>query len=438
MVKRLGLDLWERAKTTVLGGNGLLSKRPERYSPKKWPTYFQKAKGTTVWSLDGDCYEDMAQMGLGTAILGYANDELDELVKEAISNGINCTLNAPEEQYLAQKLLSFNDNAYGKVKFARSGGEALSQAIRIARSSSHSSKVAFSGYHGWHDWYLAANLGQDNLSDHLLPGLQPLGVPKELDGTSIPFKYNDPDAVYALMENHSDVGVICVEGARYEYPSKDFIMAINDFKKHSGAILISDEITSGWRLGLGGVFRTLGGLPDMEVYAKALGGGYAISAVVGKDDVMEASQASFMSSTMWTERVGFVAALGTLKILERDQVAKHLNDVGEHIGEIWRSQAEKVGLKIQITDFKPLITFKFCHEQLNDVLVTLFCEMMLDRGYLASTSVYISAAHKIEMLDEYSFHVGEVFYELAKMLDSKKIKSKLDIHVRSDAFGRLT
>ena len=203
--KNKGLKLWEQARQKIPGGNGLLSKRPERYVPGQWPTYFSKAKECTIWDLDGNSYIDMAQMGIGSCILGYCNDEIDDYVKSVIDRGINTTLNSTEEIEFAHKLIDVDDFA-DSVKFARTGGEAMSIAVRIARASSKKEKIAFSGYHGWSDWYLATNLGsKNNLDDHLLPGLSPLGVPEGLKSTVVPFKYNDSEDLYNVFEKHKSL-----------------------------------------------------------------------------------------------------------------------------------------------------------------------------------------------------------------------------------------
>ena len=217
MDKRMnaGIKLWERAEKCIPGGNGLLSKRPSRYAPDIWPTYFERALGVEIWDLDGRRYIDMAQMGIGAAILGYANPEVNKAVSECIHKGVSTTLNAPEEVYLAEKLLELNPFA-GGVKFARTGGEAMAMAVRIARAFTGRDKVAFSGYHGWCDWYLATNLGDENkLKEHLLPGLDPKGVPVGLKSTALPFRYNDVEDLMRLAETE-DFGVMVLEGARYD------------------------------------------------------------------------------------------------------------------------------------------------------------------------------------------------------------------------------
>ncbi|MDH3975338.1 MAG: aminotransferase class III-fold pyridoxal phosphate-dependent enzyme [Deltaproteobacteria bacterium] len=433
-----GQQLWNKAVNVIPGGNGLLSKRPDRYAPDIWPTYFSKAKGVNIWDLDGNRYIDMSYMGIGTAILGYSDNDVDNAVKLAIDEGVNTTLNAPEEFYLAEKLLELNPFA-GSVKFARSGAEAMTIAIRIARAYTGKCKVAFSGYHGWSDWYLAANLaGIDNLEGHLLPGLPPKGVPNELINTSMPFEYNNINELKALIMKNPDVGVIVIEGARHNLPSLEFLNEIALIASEKNIVVIVDEITSGWRITDGGVYKTTGFVPDIVVYGKALGNGFAISATVGKKTIMDVAQDTFISSTFWTERVGFVAALATIQKTTENKVWNHLIDIGTKIGKGWKILAEKHNIRIEISEFKPLITMKFKYGEQNASIETLFTQEMLKRGYLATTSVYASYAHTVEIIEEYLANVSKVFEIISQAIHNDTVSKMLETRIKEGGFKRLT
>ena len=432
-----GQALWKKAIEVIPGGNGLLSKRPERYVPGLWPTYFSKAKGIKIWDLDGNEFIDMAQMGIGAAILGYGNSEVDNAVKKAIDKGISTTLNPPEEVKLAEKLLSHNSFA-GSVRFARTGGEAMAISVRISRAYSKKDKIAFSGYHGWCDWYLATNLGnENNLEDHLLPGLSPLGIPDGLKGSAIPFKYNDVNDFQRVVNENPDLGTIVMEGARYDYPTKEFLDEIQKTAQQKGILIVLDEITSGWRITDGGVYKTNGLKPDIVVYGKGIGNGYAISAILGNKEVMDIAQDTFISSTFWTEKVGFVAALNTIEIIVREKVWEHLEYIGNCIGSGWTRLAQKHNIKISVTDFKPLITMKFDYGENNLIIETLFIQEMLKRGYLASTSVYVSFAHTEKDIEDYLYHVDKVFGIIMNSLKNGKIQESLDSKTREQGFKRL-
>ena len=310
-----GQNLWKRAKKVIPGGNMLLSKRPELFLPDKWPSYFSKAKGCRVWDLDGNEFVDMSIMGIGTNILGYGHPEVDKAVRENIEKGNMSTLNCPEEIFLAEKLIELHNWA-DMVRFARSGGEANAISIRIARAASGKDKIAFCGYHGWHDWYLSANLSEkEGLENHLLPGLEPNGVPRNLEGTVIPFRYNHLEELEKICSEH-DLAAVKMEVERNSPPHKGFLEGVRKLCDKKNIILIFDECTSGFRETFGGLHKKYNVRPDLAVFGKAIGNGYAITAVIGRREVMEHAQSTFVSSTFWTERIGFSAAIACLAEME--------------------------------------------------------------------------------------------------------------------------
>ncbi|MDC0964752.1 aminotransferase class III-fold pyridoxal phosphate-dependent enzyme, partial [Candidatus Pseudothioglobus singularis] len=351
-----GQKLWTRAKRVIPGGNMLLSKRSEMFLPNQWPSYFQKAKGCKIWDLDGREYVDMSIMGIGTNILGYGNDEVDEAVLETVKNGNMSTFNCPEEVYLAEKLVELHPWA-DMARLARTGGEANAVAIRIARASSGKDKVAICGYHGWHDWYLSANLGDvNNLSGHLLPGLQPNGVPKDLKGSVIPFNYNCINELEDIVKNH-DIGSIKMEVARNSEPQNDFLLKVRKIANDNNIILIFDECTSGFRQSNGGLHKIYNVEPDMAIFGKALGNGYAITAVIGKKEIMDVAQSTFISSTFWTERIGPTAALKTLELMNKSKSWELITKIGKDIGSHWQKLGKKYQLKILVRGLPSMIGF---------------------------------------------------------------------------------
>jgi len=432
-----GISLWEKAKTVIPGGNCLLSKRPERYAPDIWPTYYSRAKGIEIWDLEGNKFIDMAQMGIGTAILGYSHPAVDDAVKSIIDRGINTTLNCPEEVYLAEKLLSI-DTFAGGVKFARTGGEAMSIAVRIARAYTGKDDIAFSGYHGWSDWYLASNLSSsDSLKDHLLPGLDPVGVPKNLKGTAIPFKYNNCEDLKNQIKD-KEIAAIVIEGARYDLANQDFLKEIKKSCEEKNCLLIIDEISSGWRACLGGIYHTYEEVvPDIVVYGKAMGNGYPISAIVGKKSVMESAQDTFVSSTFWTERMGFVAALATINELEQKNVPDHINYIGKYIGDMWKKVFSEFEIDAKVTEYAPLITFKLNYIK-NAEILTFITQEMLKKGYLSAPSIYVSASHTKDAVDEYIKNFRDVIKSLSEHLSDDTLFKKLETRVKEEGFARLT
>lgn len=409
-----GPALYQRAKNRIPGGTQLLSKRPEMFLPDQWPAYFSRAKGVEVVDLDGRRFIDMSQMAIGACVLGYGDPDVDDAVKNAVEAGVACTLNAPEEVQLADLLCEIHPWAE-MVRYARSGGESMSVATRIARAHTRKDRIAFCGYHGWTDWYLAANLGEQNsLDGHLLPGLQPAGVPRGLKGTAIPFHYNRLDQLEAIVAEHGDdLAAIVMEPQRDTPPEAGFLEGVRAIASRIGAVLVFDEITSAFRQNSGGIHLLLGVEPDIAVFAKALGNGYAMAAIIGRRGVMEAAQGSFISSTNWTERIGPAAALAMIRKHRAHQVGSHLNKVGTLMLEGWEALGKKWGLQVHVSGLPSMPHFAIVHED-ELALMTLFTKAMLDEGYLATGALKMSFAHTEEIVERYFEAADRAFGILAK------------------------
>lgn len=432
-----GYGLFSRACKLIPGGTQLLSKRPSLFLPEQWPSFFSRASGVEITDLEGRTYVDMSMMGIGACVLGYADREVDDAVKSTIERGVASTLNAPEEVELAELLLELHPWA-NMVRYARSGGEAMAIAVRIARAYTRRDKVAFCGYHGWSDWYLAANLSEhDALGDYLLTGLEPLGVPRGLLGTALPFHYNRIDQLQEIAAaNRGELAAIVMEPQRGSKPEPGFLEEVRDIATESGAVLIFDEITTGFRMTDGGIHLMLNMNPDIAVFAKAMANGYAMAAVIGVESVMQAVQSTFISSTNWTERVGPAAAIATIRKYRRERVSSHLIKIGEQVVEGWQNAATRTGLKLHTSGLPSLCHFTFGHEQ-ELVLSTLFTQIMLERGYLAYNQFKPSFAHTKEHVDNYLRVAEEAFAVLAEGLRNGNLASKLKGPVAQRGFYRL-
>jgi glutamate-1-semialdehyde 2,1-aminomutase len=431
----VGQKLWKRAIRVIPGGNMLLSKRVEMLLPERWPAYYSKAQGCRIWDLEGYEYLDMALMGVGTNILGYGHPEVDDAVRQTIAAGNMSTLNCPEEVYLAERLLQLHPWAR-MVRLARTGGEANAMAIRIARAASGRDKVAICGYHGWHDWYLAANLGdEESLAEHLLPGLKPSGVPRCLRGSVLPFHYNNFAQLEALVSDH-EVGVIKMEVSRNSAPAEGFLQKVRQLATDKNIVLIFDECTSGFRQTFGGLHKLFGVEPDMAIFGKALGNGYAITAVIGKQDVMDAAQNTFISSTFWTERIGPTAALKTLEVMEREKSWARITETGRAIGARWQALAKKYELPLQLSGLPALIGFTL---PVTDMLKykTLITQEMLKKGILATNEIYVCIDHGPATLDRYFEALDPLFALIQQCEAGRSVDDLLEVPVCSERFKRL-
>jgi len=438
MKRQSGQELYRKAKLLIPGGTQLLSKRPEMFLPDYWPAYYSRAKGATVWDLDGRKYIDTTIMGVGACILGYADPDVNAAVGRAVRQGSMCTLNCPEEVELAELLCEIHPWAQ-MVRYARCGGEAMSIAARIARSSTGRDVIAFCGYHGWHDWYLSANLADDkNLDGQLLPGLQPSGVPRALNGTIIPFEYGRRDQLEAIVrEKGSQLAAIIMEPGRSAEPDKEFLQFVQKTAQKQKAVLVFDEVTSGWRTVVGGIHLNYGIHPDMAVFAKGMSNGYPMAAVIGTRDVMSAAQNTFISSTYWTERIGPTAALATIKKMRKRHVPQHLIRIGKMVQEGWKKASDHHQLPITITGIYPLSYLSFTGED-SLVIKTLFNQWMLESGYLASTSFYASYAHTPALVTKYLSAVERVFEKIAQAKKLGDLQKQLKGPIVHSGFRRLT
>ncbi len=436
---------YSRAKQIIPGGTQLLSKRPEMYAPGRWPAYFAEARGCEVIDLDGRRFCDMTTSGIGTCLLGYADPDVKAAVIRRVELGSMCTLNSAEEVGLAELLIALHPWAE-QVRYCRTGGESMAVAVRIARACTGRDRLAFCGYHGWSDWYLASNLtdpfdknarGTDRLSGHLLPGLEPAGVPLGLAGTTIPFTYNDIDQVRQIVQRDGkQLAAIVMEPTRSTDPQPGFLESIRELCDQCGAVLIFDEITTGWRMHHGGVHLRYGVDPDIAVFAKAIGNGHPLGAIIGRSRVMEAAQRSFISSTYWTEGVGVVAALAAIRKMGTCDIPAHVT----RIGQLFRNGCCELGRRydvpIAVTGHAALLHIGFEHAEAIE-LGTLLTTRMLDHGFLTGSGFYPSLTHTERHVQAYLAAADSVFAELSEAIRSGDIGKKLDGPVRHQGFKRL-
>lgn len=414
------MQQWKAAKQIISGGTGLLSKRAEQFN-EDWPTFFSKSSGCEVWDLNGKKYIDCAG-GIGAVLLGYADEEVTASVTRRLALGTYSSLVNPQEMELAEKLLVLHPWA-GKIRYARTGGEAMTVAVRIARAASGKSGIAFCGYHGWHDWYLAANLGEGNALDgHLLPGLEPKGVPRELAGTAVPFKYNDFASFENAIEKLADnFGVVVMESMRSQFPEDNFLQKIKDKCAQKGAVLVVDEITSGLRYGFPGALSRYDITPDVVVYAKAMGNGIPFAAVIGREDIMTAADASFISSSYWTDGIGTAAALAVLEKVQRENVFESVWQKGEQLQQQLKAVAAKFPLAAMVVGgmaASPTFTFTSPHAS---AAKKAFISRMLQKGFLVSGIFYLMQAHKEEHVRSFTTAFEETLQSISTDIESGRL-----------------
>lgn len=442
-----GPALWAEAKTRISCGTGLLSKRAHLFDPQTWPSYFSRAKGADIWDLDGRRYTDFTG-GVGAILLGHADEEVNAAVKRRVNLGSYATLASPEEVALADELLALHPWA-AKVRYARGGGEALGLAVRIARAATGRSGIAFCGYHGWSDWYLAANLADDSALDgHLLPGLQPLGVPRELAGTSVPFRYNNLESLRAALERLSGrLAAVVMEPMRGEMPRDSFLHRAIESCQAAGAVFVLDEVTSGWRFGFPGAASVLGIEPDIAVYAKAMSNGYPAGAIIGKAAVMDAANDSFISSSCWTDGVGTAASLRCIRKMRRQGVQPHVWAIGGHLQAGLCELAARfpqIGMRTGGMPCAPSISFAPNPEgggaqpaSLASAAKILMVRAMLRRGYLMSSQLYVMWPHTEQKVRAMLAALDESLEEVSRLHRENRLIAEAGPLPASGGFARL-
>ena len=437
MKKNLGSKLYKLAKKIIPGGTQLLSKRPEMFHTKVWPSYYTKCKGIKVWDMNNVCYKDFSIMSVGQCPLGYANTAINKKIISAITNGSTSTLNSYEEVELAKKLCEMHPGMK-MARFSKTGGEANTIAIRIARAYNNRSKIIASGYFGWHDWYMSANLNnKKNLNKLLLKGLSPIGVPKELTGTTLALNYGDIDKLREYFKkNKNQIAALIVEVQKNKKPNLKFLKEAKKLCKKNNSILIFDEISSGFRINLGGIYLKYNLKPDMVTLGKALGNGYPISAVIGKEDVMQSAQKTFISSSYWTDRIGYVAAIATIKELKEKKVHKYLINIGKYFKKEFNKIIKDLNLKISIDGIISVPRINFHYGKDSQAIKTVFTQKMLKKKFLASNLIYLTNSHSKRDIDEYMKNVKKIFSEMKK-IGIEKFKLSLDGKISHTGFERL-
>ncbi len=432
-------ELYREALEIIPGGTQLISRRPELYAPGLTPPYVSHAKGSRFWDLDGNEYVDL-MMCVGAAILGYADDAVDSAVIEQIRRGTAYSVSHPLEYELAKELIGAIPCAE-MVRYCKGGGEANTIAVRIARAYTGREKVLFCGYHGWHDWYLAANLeSNDVLDTHLLPGIKPHGVPGGLAGTALPFAYNDLDSLKQQLErNRGAVACIILEASRgASLPAPGFLEGVRALATEHGAVLIFDEVVTGFRLALGGAQEYFGVQPDLATYAKAISNGYAMGAVVGRRDVMALVGEMFVSSTYWSDAVGLAASLATIRELRAREAIDHIVAAGTRFQQQFNALCAAYELPLEAAGLPQQIAIRVTagDATLKRRIKDYYVQLMTLRGFFASFGVNLSYAHGDQELELLRAAWQEVFPLLRQALTANDWEARLTVGRSVDAFHR--
>ena len=436
-LKLKGYELFKYAKTIIPGGSQLFGKRSELYAPGLWPSYYKKAKGCEVTDLDNKKYFDFTMVGTGTSVLGYSNDKVNSAVKKALETGSISTLNNEEEIILAEILLELHPGM-GMVRYARSGGEILNIAIRVARAYTGREKVAICGYHGWHDWYMSANLkNQNNLNNHLLPKIGSAGVPKSMRGLTVPFEFNNIKNLEKVLKKDSKgFAAVILEPFRDNGPKNRYLEQVKSIAKKYGAVLIFDEVTSGFRETLGGMYTKTKTIPDMVTFGKAISNGIPMSVLLGRKKIMKSFTSAFISSTYWGDKTGPAAAIATINFMKKNQVGTKIKKTGNELKKILINAAKKSNLEIVISGRPSLLSYRLNVPNW-PLALTFIIITMLKKGILSNDRIYANYCHTAKAKKKFKIAINETFDELSKKINNRTLKKAVPLGVKKMGFNKV-
>ncbi len=386
-------EMFEQASTLVPGGV-LGARKPTDFINGEYPIFLETGEGCRLTDVDGNEFVDFL-CGYGPIILGYREKEVDEAVYEQIKNkGFCFTLTQKYQNILAQKIKELVPCSEMSI-FLKTGSDATSASIRIARAHTKKLKVMRCGYHGWHDWCVE------------MKG----GIPEKFFEDVFEFQYNNLDQLKALMAEHGDNTAAIImtpfghpNHQKMQIPAPGFLEGVREIADQYGAVLIYDEIRTGFRLSMGGAQKLYGVTPDLCVLGKAIANGYPISVVTGKEEIMMASAHKlFISSTFFPNSDAFIAALKTIEILERDSVLENIWEKGEQFMKQIQALIDKHDVGAELTGIAPMfyITFKKDDTGAYKGKRTDFYTQLIRKGFFFTPfhHAYISYRHTQKDLD---------------------------------------
>lgn len=403
-------ELWDNALELMPRGTQTMSKCPDQFVDGVYPKFAESASGAYLNTIDGKKYLDF-MCGLGPIILGYNDDLTNKAVQDQLEKGIIFSLPTVLEQELAKLLIDVIPCAE-QVRFAKNGTDVDLAAVRIARSYTKREHIAKCGYHGWGDWHAVS--------------LRDYGVPRGLKNIVHDFEYNNLESLESVLKEHECAGVI-MEAQALTAPNPGFLEGVRDLCTKYGALLIFDEVVTGFRWSLGGAQEYYGVTPDLACFGKAMANGMPISAIVGKKEYMQELNHAFFSMTFGGECLSLAASISTIKQLKKKDY-KHIWHLGDMFSEGIYKMAKKHGLSVNFAGSGPRHNLTFSSDYENPSLMKdVFYQEMCKQGVLFSNVLYISFAHKeediqktVEAADNAFRFVKENIKNLACVLEGKE------------------
>lgn len=407
----------ERAERTIPLASQTFSKSRVQYPPGAAPNFVTCGDGGRVWDLDGNEYIDLVN-GLLCVLLGYRDPDVDKAVRDQLNRGVSFSMATPLEAELAERLVDMIPCAQ-QVRFAKNGSDATSGAIRIARAATNREQVISCGYHGWHDWYIGSTT-------------RAKGVPEAVRNLTHKVPYNDLGAVEAVLTANPDqIACLIMEPANAVAPQEGYLDALKDLLHRHGALLVFDEIITGFRFARGGAQELFGTSPDLACFGKGMANGFPISATVGRADLMSEFEHVFVSGTFGGEAVSLAAAIATLKKLDREPVVEAIWEKGRWLADAAREAIAEAGLTdtISLAGFDPWRLISIRDHDTADMMTikTFYIVEMAKRGILTLGSHNMSYAQTEADLAQAASAYREVMPLLAAHLETGRLAEALPV-----------
>lgn len=430
MRRKLNLDKSERyfhqAKKLIPSCTQTFSKGYTQFPFGASPVFLEKGAGSHVWDVDGNEYIDYA-MALGPVILGYAYPAVDRAIADQLGSGITYSLPHRLEFELAEILTEIIPCAE-MVRYAKNGSDATTGAVRVARAYTGKDKIACCGYHGWHDWYIGTTTRRK-------------GIPEAVQSLTLTFEYNNIKSLRKLFDLHrGEIAAVIMEPVGVVEPEKGFLENVKNLTHDNGALLIFDEIVTGFRLALGGAQEYFGVVPDLACFGKGMANGMPLSAVVGNKKIMEEFDEIFFSFTFGGEALSLAAAVATIQEIKRKPVIDHLWTMGRRLRDGYNTLAKNHALE-NITECvglppRTVLTFKESSGQDPLALKTLLQQEAIKRGVLCSGSHNICYSHSLEDIDRTLSVYNEALRILAEALSSGDIRRFIEGEIVQPVFRK--
>jgi glutamate-1-semialdehyde aminotransferase len=335
------LALFDRATSLIPGGTQTISKRPTAYALGAYPVYAERANGSHVWDVDGNEYIDYV-LGCGPIVLGYNHPRVTRAMADQLARGHLFGLLSPLEVAAAAAFVDTVPNVE-MVRFFKGGAEANSAAVRIARAVTGRDKVASSGYHGWHDQWAVVDDRHRR------------GVPRDLARYTLPFAHGDIASLLDLFRQHpGEIAAVILEPMTVDGEDHEFLAAVRRLTTDTGALLIFDEVVTGFRVALGGAQERSGITCDLGVFAKALANGMPLAAVGGPREIMRLAEELFITLTYGDESLSLAASIATLEVMHSEPVHEYLWAIGQRLMQGLNAAARNTGVPLEAKGPAPM------------------------------------------------------------------------------------